>query len=320
MRQILFKNLITCSFILVGIVIGAAAVYFNPGIFNIQATQGQEDGFLSLDQVSEKTIKFINESILQGQGAASIIEAVEENGIYRIKLNIEGDEFDTYVTKDGNLLFPQSIDMAEEEVVKSDNPDVKLFVMSYCPYGLQAEKMYLPVYELLKDKANMEIYFVDYAMHDKQELDENLRQYCIQKSDKEQYYNYLSCFVKDGDSGKCLTQAGIDQSWLDSCIQETDQEYKITEYYNDTSTWMSGVYPQFNIHKELNEQYGVGGSPTMVINDKVVSVSPRSPENFKQIVCEAFNNTPQECSQILSEEIPPSSFGWEGSSNEGSCE
>lgn len=114
MKQILFKNLITCSFILAGIVVGAAAVYFNPGIFNIQTTQGQENGFLSLDQVSEKTISFINENILQGQGTASIAEAVEENGIYRIKLNIEGDEFDTYVTKDGSLLFPQFIDLNEE--------------------------------------------------------------------------------------------------------------------------------------------------------------------------------------------------------------
>lgn len=53
--------------------------------------------------------------------------------------------------------------------------------MSYCPYGLQAEKMFLPVYDLLKNKAEMGIYFVNYIMHDKKEIDENLREYCIQK-------------------------------------------------------------------------------------------------------------------------------------------
>ena len=40
-------------------------------------------------------------------------------------------------------------------VTKSDRPKVELFVMSYCPYGLQMEKAYLPAWNLLKNNGIM---------------------------------------------------------------------------------------------------------------------------------------------------------------------
>ena len=211
--------------------------------------------------------------------------------------------------------------------------------MSYCPYGLQAQKMFLPVYDLLKNKAEMGVYFVNYIMHEKQEIDENLRQYCIQKEQKDKYYNYLSCFVKDGDFNKCLTEANIDKNKMNSCISATDTQYKITEGYNDKSTWVSGQYPKFGVNDNLNQQYGVGGSPTIVINDTVVvtdqqycpggnikcaviSNLDRSPEKFKEIVCNAFTNLPSECSQTLSSEAssPGLGTGTDSSGSSGGCE
>ena len=191
------------------------------------------------------------------------------------------------------------------EVPKSDRPDVKIFVMSYCPYGLQAEKMMLPVYDLLKDKADIAIYFVYYAMHGKQELDENLRQYCIQNEDPSQYFDYLSCFVQGGNSSSCLTEAGINLENLASCISATDATYNVSGQYNDQSTWLNGgANPAFDVQKDLNELYGVTGSPTIIINGKKVNISPRSPENFKQAICSAFNSSPEECSQTLSNQVP----------------
>ena len=76
---------------------------------------------------------------------------------------------------------------AVQDLVKADKPKVELFVMSHCPYGTQAEKGMIPVVELLKDKISFEVKFVDYAMHGKKELDEQLRQYCIQKEQKAKF-------------------------------------------------------------------------------------------------------------------------------------
>ena len=321
------KNLIPIAIIIAGLLIAGAFVYVNQGKVLEKAPEG-----LSPQQAAEKATAFINENMLQERATASLVSVVEESGIYKFRLKIGDREYISYVTKDGNLLFPEegislesaSTQIREEEtageISKRDKPDVKLFVMSYCPYGLQAQKMFLPVYDLLKGKAEMGVYFVNYIMHEKQEIDENLRQYCIQKEQKEKYYEYLSCFVIDGDFEKCLSQAKIDKAKLTSCVAETDNQYSVTSQYNDKSTWLNGRYPKFDVQTDLNEKYGVRGSPTVVINDKVVNINPRSPEKFKETICQAFTSQPQECSQTLSSDTPSPGFGGgTGSSSGGQC-
>jgi protein-disulfide isomerase len=325
------KILIPISIMIAGLIIAGALVYIN------QEKIGQptpEEEAASFQEIAEKAIDYINENkdALTGGYAVSLVSVEEEGDILKIHIKVAEQEYDSYVTKDGKFLFPGGYNLEEAqegasaeggttpETQKRDTPDVKVFVMSYCPYGLQAQKMFLPVYDLLKDKAEMGVYFVNYIMHEKQEIDENLRQYCIQKEEKEKYYDYLNCFVVAGDSEKCLSEAGIDGTKLADCISETDKEYNITAQYNDKSTWLNGSFPKFDVHSDLNEEYGVTGSPTVVINGKVVNVNPRSPENFKDIICQAFTSPPQECSQTLSDDVPSSGFGGGASSSgEGSC-
>ena len=79
---------------------------------------------------------------------------------------------------------------------KSDKPNVELFVMSHCPFGTQAEKGIIPVVNLLKNKINFSVKFVDYSMHGKSEIDENTLQYCIQKEESKKYIPYLTCFLE----------------------------------------------------------------------------------------------------------------------------
>ena len=282
----------------------------------------------SKEKIGENTVEYINKNLLSPGTKASLIETVKQvNGLYKIKIKVENtnqpeqsQEFTVYVSSDGKMLFPQGIAMkdsslkegksqSDQDIPKREKPDVKLFVMSYCPYGLQAEKMYLPVYNLLKDKADMGIYFVSYVMHGKKELDENLRQYCIEKEEKDKYFNYLSCFVKEGDYKKCLSEAGINQGKLNSCVKETDGKFNISSNYNNKSTWINGKFPKFEVEEDLNKKYNVEGSPTVVINDKIVEINPRSPENFKEMICKAFISKPKECSQTLSNEVPSPGFG-----------
>lgn len=317
---------------LIPILILVAGISIFGTYFYLNKNRPPQEKFLSPQEAAQNAINYINENLLQKGVTASLVDVVEENGLYKIRLKVGEKEFISYVTKDGKILFPEEgIDLEKkiakeetptstQEIQKTDKPDVKLFVMAYCPYGLQMEKAYLPVYNLLKEKADMGIYFVNYIMHEKKEIDENLRQYCIQKEEKEKYYDYLSCFVKAGEFEKCLNEAKIDKEKMNSCISETDKEYKITQLYNDKSTWLSGRYPRFDVHTDLNEKYGVQGSPTVVINDKVVEVSSRSPEKFKEVICQAFNSPPEECSQTLSNTTFSPGFGLEtGTSSGGGC-
>ena len=314
----LFKSSLPLAIIIAGVIIGGAITYIN---------QKSIPGTLPSQEAADKALSFINANMLQEGITASLINIEESNGLYKMKLKIGEEEVEPYVSLDGQLLFVQAIDIGEtsqEESqgnVKRDVPDVKLFVMSYCPFGLQAQKALLPAHDLLKGKADIGVYFVNYIMHDKIEIDENLKQYCIQTEQGDKFNSYLSCFVIDGNSSDCLSSAGIDVSMLNSCISSADTEFKVTENYNDKDSWLSGMYPEFNVHDDLNQQYGVGGSPTVVINDRVVKLASRSPEAFKKAICDTFNTPPEECSQTLSEDTVSYGFGGgTGGSSGGSCE
>lgn len=276
-------------------------------------------------EIIDKAITFINDELLPPGSTASLGETdfEEKIEVSKFKITIGDKSYDSFVSKDGKYLFPDVIKMIEAleakeaqantpvttEIVKADKPNIDLFVMTYCPFGLQAQKTMLPVYDLLKDKANIKIRFVNYVMHDKQEINENLVQYCIQSESSEKYRDYLSCFVNDGDSAKCLLEANIDQKVLDSCVASADNEYNITADYENKDTWLQGTYPKFNVENDLNETYNVGGSPTVVINGQTVNINPRTPENYKAFICQSFNVQPEECIETLSTEIPAPSFG-----------
>jgi thiol-disulfide isomerase/thioredoxin len=47
--------------------------------------------------------------MLAGKATAEIINIVKDHDLYKIKLKIEANEYDSYISKDGGLLFPQAI-------------------------------------------------------------------------------------------------------------------------------------------------------------------------------------------------------------------
>ena len=195
-------------------------------------------------------------------------------------------------------------------VPKTDKPKVELFVMAYCPFGLQMEKAYLPAWNLLKDKADIDVKFVSYSMHGKKEVDENTRQYCIEQNQPAKYQTYLKCFTGKDDYKGCLGTAGISEGSLTSCIDATNKKFAILDKYNDKSTWLSGQYPVYPVHQDLNDKYGVQGSPTLVINGVQADVG-RTADAVKQAICAAFNTAPAECGQTLPNTAYQAGFGYE---------
>ncbi len=294
----------------------------------------------------EKIEAFINENLMPEGSSVTITEFTADEDyedLYKVVVDIgNGQEpIDSYLTKDGKKFFPQIIDIeemenakreAEEkanaekeqaaiEMEKNDKPKVEIYVMSHCPYGTQIEKGILPVLETLGDKIDFELKFCTYAMHGEKELQEQMRQYCIQKEEPSKLNSFLNCFLEADESDKCVAEVGINSSKLASCVATTDKEYKIMESFNDESTWLSGRFPIFDIHKEDNEKYGITGSPGLVINGKK-SQSARDSKSLLEAVCSGFNEQPEECSTELSSTPPSPGFGFSGAGSgaEGSCE
>lgn len=290
---------------------------------------------ISIREASLKAENFINNYLMPSGSRAIITSTSEEYDLYKMTINIGSESpVESYVSKDGLLFFPQAINMDQisqneapvagtaastpVNVPKNDKPQVELFVMSYCPFGTQMLKGILPVIETLGNNIDFQLKFNDYAMHDKLELDENLVQYCIQKEEPEKLTAYLSCFLEDGERASCLT-ANTNQNKINSCVSATDKEFKVTENYNNKVDWR-GNFPGFTVNKEDNAKYGVGGSPTLVINGSTIN-SGRDSASLLNTICAAFNVAPEECSTQLNNQSPTPGFGFDYSvsATQASC-
>jgi hypothetical protein len=201
----------------------------------------------------------------------------------------------------------EKVSTLEPAAYDFSRPNVELFVMSHCPYGLQMEKALLPVVEALGSEIDFDLQFNTYAMHGEVEVNEQMRQHCIQKEQNDQLIDYLSCFTQSGNSSSCLSSAGINQNLLTSCVGQLDNKYAITASLNDQTTWQNN-FPPFPVDRPENELYGVEGSPTLVVNGYVIERAPRNANDLLELICGFFENPPASCSQDLLSTTPQAGF------------
>lgn len=273
--------------------------------------KGITGNVISEKDANTKVLEYLNS---RTGGGVESVSTKDLGNLYEVTVSYQGNNIPVYITKDGGYFVQGAIpitgnaigstnttDQTPQEVTKSDKPMVELFVMSHCPYGVKAQEVLVPVMKLLGNKANIKTRFVDYAMHGKQEIDDNNIEYCIQKEQESKYISYLTCFVGSENSKECIKSVKVDETKLNSCINVLDKQFKITELYNNQSTWLSGRYPLYPVNKELTTKYGVQGSESLIING--VKISPVQyrwdSEKLKQLICSAFNAAPSECSKKL---------------------
>jgi PHD/YefM family antitoxin component YafN of YafNO toxin-antitoxin module len=293
------------------------------------------------NKIKDSIKKIVENYLVNKKTTVEIKEIKEEDDLIKVEVSVQGESQPLYFTKSGKRVALSVISLDEykkaiasqrearknqrearkkaatvKEENKKDKPVVDIFVMSYCPYGTQIEKGIIPVLRLLKDKIEAKIRFVDYAMHDKKEIDENIRQYCIQKNTPEKVLDYLECFLEKGESANCVKKVGVNVDKLAQCTKETDTKFKISENYKDKSTWQ-GRFPGFDIDKDDNKKYGVEGSPTLIINGQKIQPAGRDAQSLLNAICSGFKNQPEECKKELSKEQPSAGFGTGTSKSSG---
>jgi hypothetical protein len=72
------------------------------------------------------------------------------------------------------------------------------------------------------------------------------------------------------------------------------------------------------VDKALNEEFGVQGSPTVILDGKEASVYPRDPASVAKALCAAFTSKPSECSSTFDTTNPSPGFGGGSASSSGS--
>ena len=118
------KNLIPIAIIIAGLLIAGAVVYINQG-----KGEKSEEQIITPQQAAEKVINYINQNMLQEDITASLINVVEENGVYKFRFKIEESEYDSYVTQNGKLLFIESIDLEEVPETPSQTQEEKTYTI-----------------------------------------------------------------------------------------------------------------------------------------------------------------------------------------------
>ena len=314
------------TFVFVALTIALSFLYSSG-----ECLTGQIANSVPAEEAAQNAINYINTYLLRGVNA-TLNNVTEENGLYAMKVELNGRIYDSYVTKDGVLFFPSAINITEtpeipeeQQPTEFDAPDrekanIKFFVMSFCPFGNQAESGLEPVYRLLGEKVEWEPHYViysDYAknrganwqdycldeeekycsMHGIQELHQDIRELCVWK-----YYDHSTWwdFVKEVNA-KCNSRD------VDTCWESIAESVGID--VNKIKTCQENEAVELLQREvELNEQYGVRGSPTVFINDQEYR-GARTPEAYKKAICSGFSTPPEECNQTLSSSGNPSNGG-----------
>jgi len=102
------KLILPVAIIIAGILIAGTIVYTN-------SSSDKIEGLISAQEASDKVINLINDNFIQGEQVAEIIETTEEHGVYKVKFSVQGQELDWKISKNGKLVFPETIDLEEFE-------------------------------------------------------------------------------------------------------------------------------------------------------------------------------------------------------------
>ena len=107
------NKLIPIAVIIAGLAIAGALVYNDFSKCSVCSQENSGEEILSSGQAAEKLLDFVNNNILAGQATASLIESLDEKGFYKVTFDVQGQEVEWRISRDGRFIFPQIIDLTE---------------------------------------------------------------------------------------------------------------------------------------------------------------------------------------------------------------
>ena len=124
-------------------------------------------------------------------------------------------------------------------------PTLELFVMSYCPFGVQAEEKLIPIVQEFGDTIDFKLQFIAQekeapsaqditpftSLHGYPEVAENMRQLLIAKAYPAQYLDYILCRGKKLDKSweACAQKLGIDVGKIQALFDSPEAEQLFRE-------------------------------------------------------------------------------------------
>ena len=264
-------------------------------------------------------IAYMNKNIAQANSTATLTSVTEKNGVYQIAAQYQGRNISLYTTKDCNLLFTSTYNMSRAvtpttptasptptvppEPVKTARPSTELFVMAFCPFGVQAENAMKPVVDLLGTKSNFTVRYIATvqgdtlesvkSLHGLSEAKEDIRQICVAKYYPEKLWPYLldintNCYPNYRDTAV-----------LEACAANATRKLGIDNQKIEVCATGSEGLALLSSDEAITTSLKITGSPTLLINGQKYT-GQRTPDAYKQAICDRFLTPPAECSVNLS--------------------
>lgn len=194
---------------------------------------------------------------------------------------------------EGGILKDSSSASAGSKKVNPGAVKVDLFIMSQCPYGVQA---FNGMKDAIKQLGNDVDFNVEYignttpsgdlsSMHGPNEVTGNIIQMCANKHIPAKYIDFVSCQNKNyrevaTNWEACATEVGVQPDKLRACIKGEEGKKMLAESF------------------QRAQQKGATGSPTIYIGGKQYSGGRRTNDFLRAICAEYKGKKPQVCTSI----------------------
>jgi len=173
--------------------------------------------------------------------------------------------------------------------VKKGQVTVDMYVMSKCPYGVQAEEGMFPALKALGSSVTFNLNFIGgidssgnfSSLHGDSEVKGDIVQLCAIKYEPAKYQDFILCMDQDGsipDSWeKCADSLGLNKAPIKSCYEGNEGKQLLAASFT------------------ASENAGAQGSPTIKINGKDYG-GQRDSASFTRAICQ-YASSPV-CSSI----------------------
>ena len=156
-------------------------------------------------------------------------------------------------------------ELLTSRIARMGKPTLELFVMSYCPFGVQAEERLIPIVKEFGDTIDFKLQFIAQekeapsaqditpftSLHGYPEVAENIRQLLIAQEYPDRYLDYILCRGKKLDKSweDCAEKLGIDVAKIQNLFDTPEAEQLFRE----------------NIRRAA--ELGVRASPTIFVDN-----------------------------------------------------
>ena len=156
-------------------------------------------------------------------------------------------------------------ELLASRIARMGKPTLELFVMSYCPFGVQTEEKIVPIVKKFGDKIDFRLQFIAQekkepsaqdispftSLHGYPEVAENIRQLLIAKEYPDKYLDYILCRGKK-----------LDKSWEDCAEKLGIDVVKIQALFDAPETAQL-----FRENIQRAARLGIKASPTILVDE-----------------------------------------------------